>query len=120
MDGLCTLNYAMVEIHAPKTVPRFVSYATIPEIGCISRRRFMFHAVYLRKKIYSTENNRITIGYKMLLFRGLVLLTAVNIEPRFRLVNRTVSSREPHRPSRVLPLRFTRANVHMDSGGTVV
>ena len=96
MDGLCTLNYAMVEIHAPKTVPRFVSYATIPEIGCISRRRFMFHAVYLRKKIYSTENNRITIGYKMLLCRGLVLLTAVNIEPRFRLVNRAVSSREPH------------------------
>ena len=67
MDGLRTLNYAMVEIHAPKTVPRLVSYATIPETGCISRRRFMFHAVYLRKKIYSTENNKITIGYKMLL-----------------------------------------------------
>ena len=55
----------------------------------------------------------------MLLCRGLVLLTAVNIQPRFRLVNRTVSSREPRGPSRALPLRFTRANVHMDSGGTV-
>ena len=39
---------------------------------------------------------------------------------RFRHVNRAVSSREPRGPSRVLPLRFTRANVHMDSGGTVV
>ena len=56
MDGLCTLNYAMVEIHAPKTVPRLVSYTTIPKTGCISRRRFMFHAVYtvLEEKIYST------------------------------------------------------------------
>ena len=50
MDGLRTLNYAMVEIHAPKTVLRLDSYATIHETGCISRRRFMFHAVYLRKK----------------------------------------------------------------------
>ena len=80
----------------------------------------MFHAVYLRKKIYSTENNKITIGYKMLLCRDLVLLTAGNIQPRYRLVNRTVSSREPRGPSRVLPLWFTRANVHMDSGGTVL
>ena len=50
MDGLRMLNYAMVEIHAPNTVPRLVSYATILETGFISRRRFMFHAVYLRKK----------------------------------------------------------------------
>ena len=80
----------------------------------------MFHAVYLRKKSISTENNKLTIGYKMLLCLGLVLLTAGNIQPRFRLVNRTVSSRKPRKPPRVLPLQFTRANVHMDSGGTVV
>ena len=55
----------------------------------------------------------------MLLCLGLVLLTAGNIQPRFRLVNRAVSSRGPRGPSHVLPLRFTRANVHMDSGGTV-
>ena len=56
----------------------------------------MFHVVYLRKKIYSTENNKLTIGYKMLLCLGFVLLTAGNIQPRFRLVNRAVSSRESH------------------------
>ena len=55
----------------------------------------MFHAVYLRKKIYSTENNKLTIGYMMLVYLGL-FLTAGNIQPRFRLVNRAVSSREPH------------------------
>ena len=65
------------------------------------------------------ENNKITIGYKILLCLGLVLLTARNIQPRFRLLNRAVSSRELCGPSHVLPLRFTRANVHMDSGGTV-
>ena len=48
------------------------------------------------EKIYSTENNKLTIGYKMLLCLGLVLLTAGNIQPRFRLVNRAVLSREPH------------------------
>ena len=76
-----------------------------PEICLLrddSRDRLYFKAAFhvscglLEKKIYSTENNRITIGYKMLLCRGLVLLTAVNIQPRFRLVNRAVSSREPH------------------------
>ena len=56
-------------------------------------RRFQRSAFHvscglLEKKIYSTENNRITIGYKMLLCRGLVLLTAVNSQSRFRLVNR--------------------------------
>ena len=49
-----------------------------------------FHAVYKllneRKKIYSTENNGITVDYKMLLCRGLVLLTEVNFQPRFNLV----------------------------------
>ena len=55
----------------------------------------------------------------MLLCRGLVLLTAVNIQPRFHLMNHAVLSHEPRGPSCVLPLRFTRANVHMDSGGTV-
>ena len=91
-----------------------------------SKDRLHFKAVFhvscglLEKKIYSTENNNLTIGYKMLLCLGLVLLTAGNIQPRFPLVNRTVSSREPRGPSRVLPLRFTRANVHMDSGGTVL
>ena len=79
----------------------------------------MFHAVYLRKKIYSMENNKITIGDKVLLCQGLVLLTAVNFQPRFHLVNRAVSSHEPRGPSRILPLRLTRANVHMDSGSTV-
>ena len=48
----------------------------------------------LDKKIYSTENKKITIGYKMLLCLGLVLLTVGNIQPRFPLVNRAVSSRE--------------------------
>ena len=47
---LVYVELPMVEIHAPKTVPRLDSHATIPKTGCISRQRFMFHAVYLRKK----------------------------------------------------------------------
>ena len=67
-----------------------------------SKDRLHFKAAFhvscglLEKKIYSTENNKLTIGYEMLLCLGLVLLTAGNIQPRFRLVNRAVSSREPH------------------------
>ena len=94
MDGLCTLNNAMVEIHAPKTVPRFkVSYATT---GLHFKAAFHISCSLLEKKIYSSENNKITIGYKMLLCLGLVLLTTGNIQPRFRLVNRAVSSHKPH------------------------
>ena len=79
MDGLCMLNCAMVEIHAPKTVPRLVSYVTIPKTCCISRRCFMFHAVYLRKKSIQRKTKVLCLG--------LILLTAGNIHPRFRLVN---------------------------------
>ena len=67
-----------------------------------SKDRLHFKAAFhvscglLEKKIYSTENNKLTIGYKMLLCLGLVLLTAGNIQPRFRLVNRAVLSHEPH------------------------
>ena len=91
MDSLCTLNYAMVEIHAPKTVPRLASKGRLH-----FKAAFHVSCGLLEKKIYSTENNKITIGYKMLLCLGLVLLTAGNIQPRFRLVKRAVSSREPH------------------------
>ena len=79
MDGLCTLNYAMVEIHAPKTIPQ------ISLLRDYSKDRLHFKAGFhvscglLEKKIFSTENNEITIGYKMLLCLGLVLLTAGNI-----------------------------------------
>ena len=74
---LHTLNYAMVEIHAPKHSPE------ISLLRDNSRDRLYFKAAFhvlcglLEKKIYSTENNKITIGYTMLLCRGLVLLTAV-------------------------------------------
>ena len=74
----------------------------------------------VEKKIYSMENNTITIGYKMPLCQGLALLTTVNFHPRFCLVNCTVLSCSSHGPSHVFPLRFTCANVHMDTGSTAL
>ena len=57
----------------------------------------------------------------MLLCRGLILLTAVNIQPRFRLVNRTVSSHEPARAftRSALVVHACQCAEFMDSGGTV-
>ena len=78
------------------------------------------------EKIHSKENNKNTIANTILLCRHFVHLTIWPFWPvfsretcgfrswtaRFRLV-------PPTRNTRVLPLRFTRANVHMISGGTV-
>ena len=57
MDGLCTLNYAMVKIHAP-----IKKQSKISLLRDDSKDRLHFKAAFhvsrglLEKKIYSTEN----------------------------------------------------------------
>ena len=44
------------------------------------------------------EKQNHDLGYKMPLCRGLVLLTVVNFQPRFHLMNCAVSSHSSRRP----------------------
>ena len=71
--------------------------------------------------------NMKTITSQRLLFQCFFHLTTVNFNLSFKswsmqfsFVNCMVSSCSSHVPYRILPLRLTRANVHMISGGTVM